>query len=104
MLESSAMPEFACLGADPCIPDNVLPVLFRIQIQRGRPSGLEVRVDVLELRIIESVPEAAQVPLPFLGGITEDENPIIHFHGDLDRLAVPEDGSELRSVLRLELP
>ena len=104
MLEPSAMPEFACLGADPGITDNVLPVFLRIQIQCGRPSGLEVRVYILELRIVEGIPEAAQVPLPLLRGVAEDENAVIDLNRDLDRLAVAEDGSKFRSVFLLQIP
>ena len=65
---------------------------------------MEFGIYVLELRISDSVAEAAEVSLPLLRGISKDEGPIVDVYGDLYRLAVAEYGIDLRSEFLDEVP
>ena len=102
--ESASVPEFARLRTDLRVADNVSPILVRVEIQKLGPAGMEFRIYVLELRITDSVAQAAEVSLPLLRGIAEDQRPSVDVDCYLYGLAVTEDRIDLRVEFVDEVP
>ena len=65
---------------------------------------MEFRIYVLELGISDSVAQAAEVSLPLLRGVAEDQRAVVNVYGYLDGLSVAEDWIDLRSEFLDEVP